>query len=39
MRANYDPWLQASATESRDFLKQYPAEKLLAVSKASGNLF
>ena len=36
---NYDPWLQASATESRDFLQQYPAEDLLAVSKATGSLF
>ena len=36
---NFDTWLQASATESRDFLKQYPAENLQAVSKASGRLF
>ena len=36
---DYDPWLHATAKESRDFLQQYPAEDLLAVSKATGSLF
>lgn len=27
--ANYDAWLQASATESRSFLQQFPADKLI----------
>ncbi|MER2512539.1 MAG: SOS response-associated peptidase family protein [Nitrosomonas ureae] len=36
---DYDAWLTASVNESRHFLKQYPAENLLAVSKASGSLF
>ena len=36
---DYDAWLNATAKESRDFLQQYPAEDLLAVSKATGSLF
>ena len=36
---DYDPWLQASANESRDFLQQYPADGLLAEAKQTGSLF
>jgi putative SOS response-associated peptidase YedK len=36
---DYDPWLQSSANESRDFLRQYPADGLLAEAKQTGSLF
>ena len=36
---DYDPWLQASANESRDFLQQYPADELPTEAKQTGSLF